>query len=486
MTSIESPNYNFLNNNQIPSYDFIFNNINNFITMQTMLQNNMNNMNNFNPLNGGNSIPSFGYSAPMNFMNNTSFMPNMMQNNFPMNNSMNNNMVNTMKDFQLNNNMIMNNINNMNNMNNFNNTMNINNCMPNNNNITNSMINIQPSSSMNNSINNININNTNQNMMMNNNMINQMNMNMNYNNNMNCPNCSNCPNNNFNMMNNYFNNNINCYDPMNLSNSFNNVLIPTNSDDFSFWPNMSQLNLLNTCILNDVNIVFVFTNTKTFNVSGKFTEKLSQIIDRFKVSHPEIVKGKLLYCLHMGLKLDTEKTLKELKINNGDRVLFILEEEKTDNEKKNKEKVNIDLNTLNKYTQIGLMIKEHIHNLVYCLNNFTWKCNLCKFKYEKNFPKYFCSLCNFSMCEKCHDIRNYPKFKAFPEDNDNSKIDITKKFFKTIYHKHILVYSRTSRDQTELKQWYCDNCKENFENNVWSFYCTKCDYDLCKKCAGFT
>ena len=90
------------------------------------------------------------------------------------------------------------------------------------------------------------------------------------------------------------------------------------------------------------------------------------------------------------------------------------------------------------------------------------------------------------MCEKCHDIRNYPKFKAFPEDNDNSKIDITKKFFKTIYHKHILVYSRTSRDQTELKQWYCDNCKENFENNVWSFYCTKCDYDLCKKCAGFT
>ena len=169
------------------------------------------------------------------------------------------------------------------------------------------MNNIQPSYNMNNSIDNININNSNQNMMLNNNMFNPMNMNMNmsYNNNMNCPNCSNS---NYNIMNNYFNNNLNNYNPMNLSNSFNNILIPTNSDDFSFGPSMSQINPPNTCILNDVNIIFTFTDTKTFNVPAKLTEKLSQVYDRFKIFHPEI-KGKLQYSLHMGLRLDKEKTL---------------------------------------------------------------------------------------------------------------------------------------------------------------------------------
>ena len=100
-------------------------------------------------------------------------------------------------------------------------------------------------------------------------------------------------------------------------------------------------------------------------------------------------------------------------------------------------------------------------------------------------PKYYCSICNFSLCEKCHEIRNYPKKKAFPDEINNSNISVQKKFLKTVYHKHYLVYSRTSRDSDELKQWYCNNCKETFDNNVWSFYCTKCDFDLCTKCAGY-
>jgi hypothetical protein len=472
MTAIENPNYNTFNYIQNPNYNNSFNNINNFITMQNMFQNNMNNMNNSNFFNNMKMIPSFSYPNQMNFTNNSSFMPNPMQYSFPMNNSM----INTMKDIKLNNYM-----NSMNNMNNINNTMNFNTNYKTNNNIINSMNNIQPSYCMNESNNNISINNTNQSMM--NNMLNSVNININNNNSTNFPNF---PINNFNMMNNYFSDNLYNYNPINLSNSFNNIFLPKNSDDFPLGQSINQLNLCNTSkfFSNDITIDFAFTNTTTYKVSGKPNEKLSQIYDRFKGFHPEI-KGKIQYCLHTGLVLNMEKTLKELNINNGDRILFILEE-KNVNEKKNKEKVNIDLNTLNKYKQIGIMIKEHIHNLVYCLNNFTWKCNLCKFKYEKQFPKYFCSLCNYSMCEKCHDIRNYQKFKAFPENSDNSKIDIKKKFLKTVYHKHILVYSRTSRDPTELKQWYCDNCKENFENDVWSFYCTKCDYDLCKKCAGFT
>ena len=82
-------------------------------------------------------------------------------------------------------------------------------------------------------------------------------------------------------------------------------------------------------------------------------------------------------------------------------------------------------------------------------------------------------------------IKIIQKKKEFPYDAFDSNIEIKKKFLKTVYHKHILVYSRTSRDSEELKQWSCDNCKTIFENDVWSFYCTKCDFDICTKCAGY-
>ena len=338
----------------------------------------------------------------------------------------------------------------------------------------NSMNDIQPNFSMNNPINEMNCNN-NQNMA-NNNIINSVNININ--NNINFYN-------NFNYLNNYFDNSN--YDDMNnLSNSFNNISIPTNSDDFSFGNNLTNKSSKNTMqpISSEINILFSFTTTQVFNVSGRLNEKLSNVINRFKNTLcPEQLKGNLERCIHNGSKLDIEKTLKESGIKNGDRILFL--ENLSNNDNNNKEKKDSEMNSIDQLSPSGIIVKEHIHNLVYCLNIFCWKCNLCKIRYEKKYPKYYCSICNYSMCENCHDNRNYPKKKAFPDNDFESSVAIKKKFLKTAYHKHYLAYSRTSRDTDELKKWYCNNCKDTFENDVWSFYCTKCDFDICTKCAGF-
>ena len=449
---------------------------NNFNQMSNLIQNNMNSFNNFNNFNNYymmNQMNSFNQNFPMNYNN---FIPNQTINmkyfNINIKTDLNNqncinNMMNKMNDIKLNDTKNSNSINNINN-----NNLNSFQPMYNGNN---SMNNIQPSYCMNNSINQMNMNN-NQNQM-NNNLINSVNMN--FNNNMNYYNY-------FNFMNNYFNSNVNGGDINNLSNSYNNISLSNNSDDFIIGQEMNK-NLTNTSktSIGEMNIIFTFTTSETFDIPCKQSEKLSNIITKFKNEQcPEKLKTDWKCCLNNGRKLDREKTLKELNIYNGSRILIVVES-KVDINNNQKENKNSENNSLAQSSPSGIIIKEHIHNLVYCINNFSWKCNLCKIKYQKKCPKYFCSICNFSLCEKCHEIRNYPKKKEFPDEIDNSNISLQKKFLKTVYHKHYLVYSRTSRDSDELKQWYCNNCKETFDNNVWSFYCTKCDFDLCTKCAGY-
>ena len=89
------------------------------------------------------------------------------------------------------------------------------------------------------------------------------------------------------------------------------------------------------------------------------------------------------------------------------------------------------------------------------------------------------------MCDECHSKGHYDKKKVFPEGVTPSNTSVNKKFFKTDYHDHRLVYCRSSRSVIGYSGWICDNCRDTFENDVWSFFCTNCDYDLCCKCTGF-
>ena len=66
-----------------------------------------------------------------------------------------------------------------------------------------------------------------------------------------------------------------------------------------------------------MNIIIIFTTAKTFDISCKQSEKLSNIITKFKNEQcPEKLKTDWKCCLNNGRKLDREKTLKELNIYN--------------------------------------------------------------------------------------------------------------------------------------------------------------------------
>ena len=268
---------------------------------------------------------------------------------------------------------------------------------------------------------------------------------------------------------------------------------------------------------NKIKLRFAFTTGEAFFIDCKNEEKLSDIINRFKEINN--IKEPMNIAITNGEKIkDKEKKLNELGIENNQLILFIsqiknnekeiIEKKKqfhlTEDEKIqlkkwlkeykenkiiNKEK---DIDSFFKYTKqkekiSSIDVKEHPHKLVYCISILNWKCSLCDINYTKEKAKYYCCICDFNMCDKCHSKTNCTKKKAFPEGIIKpSNSNINNQFLDTKHHKlHKLFYCRTSRSVIGYSKWMCNNCNKTFKNDIWSFYCTQCDFDLCSVCAGF-
>ena len=480
--------------------------------------------NNFNK-SGMNQFNNFGNN--MNMMNNNM---NMMNNNMNMMNINNMNMMNNN-----NMNMMNNNMNNMNKMNN--NMMNMNFCpKPMNNNMFNN--NIQTIKPMFSPMNQHrpsfpnNFQNNFQNIprgSMGQAQMKQMNQfNNNFNPNININNSA-----NFSNMSTMHSNNMSNSGRMSNSGNENNFPFRSfNSAQISQKMNLDDPN-------KDIKINFRFLNSQAFTVTARVFEKLKDVVKRFRRKEcPEPLQNLLSVCVCHGQKVDQNKTLMELNIKEGEQILFtdcsgksdMSEQDKKENEyeltekeeefcKKMRDEYNISiLNKAIKFLKIkkndnkedsgneaddeddhiptfiqyliekdrgqGIIVKEHNHKLVYVITRANWSCNICNKKYLNTDGKYYCSLCDFSMCIECHEKGNYYMKKSFPQNLIPSN-NINKHFFKTDYHEHRLVYCRTSRSFIYLNGWICDNCRDEYHNNKWSFYCTACDFDLCGDCCGF-
>jgi hypothetical protein len=343
--------------------------------------------------------------------------------------------------------------------------------------------------------------------------------------------------NNMNQMNNMNQiNNIN----MNIHNNFvKPVLNKANDNNFAFAfrksisneiPNQLNLNnvknnfnfpLSNSIPKNnndDINMRFSFISAQTFNVSGKPYEKLSEVINRFKSQCPEELKKLLPFCIYNAKPVDKNKSLQELGIKNGHQILFVKNKNprnefkmnrienkrfnkfkgeylslKILNDIENQKKNNLNPKDFESYVSFynkkdksnSVSVKEHGHLLAYCLINFNWKCNLCYTNYDKSKGRYYCSKCDFNICENCHYKNKYLTKKSFPKNTCPSNSSIKVNFLKTDYHEHNLVYCRCSKNLAFFSDWTCDNCRGNYNNDIWMFYCTLCNYHLCCDCCGY-
>ena len=286
---------------------------------------------------------------------------------------------------------------------------------------------------------------------------------------------------------------------------------------------------------DEIRLKFVFTNGTSYYIQSKKNIKLSELINKFK--QEKNLNETINAVVSQGMIVDQEKTISELKLKNDQILLFICGVNNDDdnednievkqsykltadeismlrkwkleyNEKKLLEKIlkekkilrNIDNNesmeNIDKFQNFkefakekekpsSIDVKEHSHKLVYCISILNWKCSICKNNYQKDDAKYYCSLCNYNMCDNCHSKGEYTKKKIFPKGIKPSNPNIINPIIKSKHHEHNLIYCRSSRSIIGYNTWICDICDKEYKNDIWSFYCTQCDFDLCSICAGF-
>ena len=71
-------------------------------------------------------------------------------------------------------------------------------------------------------------------------------------------------------------------------------------------------------------------------------------------------------------------------------------------------------------------------------------------------------------------LSEYTKLEKETEDIKTSNESTS--IYYTSLHLHCLTLCLTNKD------WLCDKCRMNYSKKDKSYYCSVCDYDLCKKC----
>jgi hypothetical protein len=147
-------------------------------------------------------------------------------------------------------------------------------------------------------------------------------------------------------------------------------------------------------------------------------------------------------------------------------------------------------NDLYYFLNFPIKIDEHEHPLLLCNcqrnNNDNWVCNKCSSNYTSCTPSFYCTYCDYNLCQKCLGELKLNQIKRSNENiiifNNFNMLENNNCFTwqkKAPSHIHSLSLIR----RVNNKSWTCDNCNQTYKNETkLLLYCSLCDYNLCSKC----
>jgi len=150
--------------------------------------------------------------------------------------------------------------------------------------------------------------------------------------------------------------------------------------------------------------------------------------------------------------------------------------------KKEYEQLKQEINKMNEpKNQYCIKSNLHSHPLK-CIKNFfhAWNCDKCRQGFSEDIPSYKCSLCEFDLCYNCakNSITKGTLNNKMLEVYRNRPRNLTQFQIISFLHKHPIECNRRF-----LHIWQCDNCGQSFNDNVPSYQCSLCNFDLCYRCA---
>ena len=161
----------------------------------------------------------------------------------------------------------------------------------------------------------------------------------------------------------------------------------------------------------------------------------------------------------------------------------------------NNQPYNIDLGskkkTLLPLIYSSVMIIAHPHPLYNCIvqqraySNF-WTCRKCQCNYTNFVPSFYCTLCNFDICQKC--LMEYPMYQIEIYDYSNGynfgnvPVNQQDPNFRMGLHNHPLRKIQIANYNSNKYRINCLKCKNTINSNNPFPYCSLCNFYVCENC----
>jgi hypothetical protein len=157
---------------------------------------------------------------------------------------------------------------------------------------------------------------------------------------------------------------------------------------------------------------------------------------------------------------------------------------------------NIDLGlkkkTLLPLISSSVMIIDHPHPLYNCIvsqrmsySQF-WTCSKCRCNYLNLVPSFYCTLCNFDICQKC--LMQYPLYQIELYDYSNGynfgNINFNQQDpnLRLGLHNHPLRLIQIMNYNSSIYQINCPKCNNKINSNNSFPYCSLCNFFVCLNC----
>ena len=139
----------------------------------------------------------------------------------------------------------------------------------------------------------------------------------------------------------------------------------------------------------------------------------------------------------------------------------------------------------------SIMIETHDHPLYSCFtpnranSSQCWTCNYCGYNYNFTVPSFYCTACDYHLCQKCllslqaYQIVIY-NYLSNMNINPNEKF-INSKYTNLNIHEHPMINIQREKTHFYLNL-KCNKCKKDLLKDEPFYYCSLCNYCVCNKC----
>lgn len=149
-----------------------------------------------------------------------------------------------------------------------------------------------------------------------------------------------------------------------------------------------------------------------------------------------------------------------------------------------------DKETLLNRINSSIMIEFHAHPLFSCFTpqrancSQYWTCFQCKCNYSYKVPSFYCTACNYDLCQKClmqcklFTIQMYDYSK-----NEYKNIDMNPNQLNTYAHNHCMTLIQPENYNTDGNYViHCKSCRCDIKSKEYFYYCSLCNFYICQNC----